>query len=172
MQTQAQVSPVDRLGRPIDPVVLRAAEELSPRLLMYCEKIAGDPAMVANLLEESAAAVSRVFQARKGPPIRDIHAYLYRAVVRKVNKGLRRSPRFANGFLGGSVDLRATLDRKLLIDELLRSCDPIIREMFYRRVQGFSWGEIGNAYGISAHSAESRFGQALQRIRKRVDGKK
>jgi DNA-directed RNA polymerase specialized sigma24 family protein len=172
MQTQGQVSPVDKFGRAIDPVVLRAAEELAPRLLMYCQKVVGDPATAANLLEESAAAVSRVFQAKKGPPIRDIHAYLYRAVVRKVNKGLRRTPRFTDGLLAGSVDMRAILDRKLLIDELLRSCDPIIREMFYRRVQGFSWGEIGKAYGISGHSAESRFGQALQRIRKRVDAKK
>ena len=50
----------------------------------------------------------------------------------------------------------------------LSCCDPITRDMFIRRNQGFSWKEIGEVYSISAHAAESRFGQALQRVRRKL----
>src|SRR5229473_1451009 len=49
--------------------------------------------------------------------------------------------------------------------------DPAARDMFYRRTQEFSWDEIGLSYGISGHAAESRFSQALRKIRERLDPK-
>jgi len=40
--------------------------------------------------------------------------------------------------------------------------------MLFRRIEGFSWKEIGKIYGISAHAAESRCGQAFQKVRKKL----
>jgi DNA-directed RNA polymerase specialized sigma24 family protein len=34
------------------------------------------------------------------------------------------------------------------------------------RIEGYSWDEIGNRYGLSAHAARLRFSKALQRTRK------
>jgi len=65
----------------------------------------------------------------------------------------------------------AQLERKILVDELLTRGDPVARDMFYRRTQEFSWHEIGLSYGISGHAAESRFSQALRKIRERLDPK-
>jgi len=67
-----------------------------------------------------------------------------------------------------STDPEAELELKILVDELLTRCDPVTRDMFYRRIQGFSWKEIGLSYSISGHAAESRFNQALHKVGARL----
>jgi DNA-directed RNA polymerase specialized sigma24 family protein len=112
----------------------------------------------------------RTKQRRNGIPIRDLHAYLFRAFIRRVNKATRRDlplvdspPRHLSGW-----SVSTDLESKILLDEFLTRCDPVTRDMLYRRIQGFSWKEIGKFHGISAHAAESRFSQALQRVRKKL----
>lgn len=168
-----QLSPVDRFGRAIDPAVLEAAGKLGQPVIDYGERVLGDPAVVANLLEESAAAVTRVLRAchqGDGTPIRDLRAYLFTAFIRRIHRVIsRRATRGNSDHLPSMrVPVAEDLDRRILIEEFLRRCDPVICEMFYRRVEGFSWKEIGKKHGISAHAAESRFGQAVQRIRRRL----
>src|SRR5205814_6862025 len=73
-----QLSPIDRFGRAIDPVVLDAAAQIGRRAMAHAEKLLTDPAIAANLLEECAAAVSRVLQKPRPDtdhPIRDLQAY-------------------------------------------------------------------------------------------------
>jgi hypothetical protein len=55
-----RVYSVERLGRPISPVVLSAAEEIGHRAMHHAERLLIDP---ANLLEE-AAAVSRAMSPK------------------------------------------------------------------------------------------------------------
>src|SRR5467141_1936444 len=89
-----RISPVDRFGRKIDPLVLAAAEELFPRALEHGVKLLGDPAVVTNELEEVAATVSRVLRTKRstGNPeqIRNLAGYVSRAFVRRVNHLRRR----------------------------------------------------------------------------------
>ena len=172
-ENRFQLSPVDRLGRAIDPVVLDAAAQIGPRAMSYAEKLLIDPALAADLLEECAAAVSRVLQKPRpltDHPIRDVQAYLFRAFIRRVNKNKRRMPVPGNPGNPFDAEFQAAqhFEAKILIDELLTRCDPITRDMFYRRIQGFSWKEIAKVYSISAHAAESRFSQALRRVRKKL----
>src|SRR5437588_7300953 len=172
-ENRFQLSPVDRLGRAIDPVVLDAAAQIGPRAMSYAEKLLIDPALAADLLEECAAAVSRVLQKPRpltDHPIRDLQAYLFRAFIRRVNKNKRRMPVPGNPGNPFDAEFQAAqhFEAKILIDELLTRCDPITRDMFYRRIQGFSWKEVAKVYSISAHAAESRFSQSLRRVRKRL----
>jgi DNA-directed RNA polymerase specialized sigma24 family protein len=168
-----QLSPVDRFGRAIDPLVLNAAAQIGSRAIAHAEKLLTDPAIAANLLEECAAAVSRVLHKPRPDtdhPIRDLQAYLFRAFIRRVNRAKRRMPSLGNPTNTSDAAFRATqnFEEKILVDELLTRCDPVTRDMFIRRNQGFSWKEIGEIYSISAHAAESRFSQALQRVRKKL----
>jgi len=57
---------------------------------------------------------------------------------------------------------------KIFVDEFLVRCDPVMRDVLCRRMQGHSWKEIGWAYRISSHAAESKFSQALQKVRKKL----
>lgn len=167
------VSPVDRLGRPISPVVLDAAEGIGRRAIEHAEKLLIDPAVAAGLLEEAAATVSRALTSKKHctrTDVQDLPSYLFRAFLRRVDRLRKKQPTqvedvaVATFVSGNSTDPQATVEMKILVDELLTRCDPVTQEMFYRRIQGFSWGEIGQSYGISAHAAASRFSQALRRI--------
>jgi hypothetical protein len=75
---------VDRLGRTIDPVVLAVAREIGPRAVAYAERLLADTALIMNLFEESAGAVSEALRRKpKGAsPVRDLSAYLYRTFQR------------------------------------------------------------------------------------------
>src|SRR6266702_2864625 len=60
------------------------------------------------------------------------------------------------------------LSNKILLDEVLAQCDFIAQDMAWRRMQGFSWEEVGKVHGLSAHAAEARFSHALQQARERL----
>jgi DNA-directed RNA polymerase specialized sigma24 family protein len=171
-----RVSPMDRRGRPISPPVLRAAEGVRRRAIQYAERLLVDSAIAANLLEEASATVSRALTAKNSNEnsVRDLESYLFRAFLRRLNRVKKRQSFLAKaveqqGFLPRvSSDPRKTLEMKIFIDEFLMHCDPPMRDVLCRRMEGFTWKEIGRAYCISSHAAESKFSQALQRIRRKL----
>ena len=172
-----RVNPVDRFGRRMSAVVHNAAEEIAQRAILHGEKLSIDPAVAASLLEEAAARVSRAIDRKRAgneQPVRDLRAYLFRAFLRRVNKRHKRDLSMAQALQidalasRNSVDPRASLEQKILIDEFLMQCDPATRDMFCRRIEGFSWKEIGWSYRISSHAAESRFSQIFQKVRGRL----
>jgi len=164
---------VDRLGRRISPSVLDAAEEVGRRAIEHAERELIDPAVAATLLEEAAATVSRALDAKTHHTqnaVRDLPSYLFLAFIRRVNRTKKRqllledAVRVRSAGSHNSTDPQAELELKILVDELLSRCDPMTRDMFYRRSQGLSWKEIGLSYGISGHAAESRFNQTLHKV--------
>lgn len=171
-----RVSPVDRRGRPINPAVRTAAEEISRRAILHAERLRVDPAIAANLLEEAAATVSKALEAKKTQEgsVRDLGSYLFRAFLRRLNRAKKRQSRLMEAagihtlFSNGSTDPRRGLETKIFIDEFLVQCDPVMRDVLCRRMKGCSWREIGRAYHISSHAAESKFSQALQKVRRKL----
>lgn len=171
-----RISPVDCHGRAIAADVLSVAYEISGRALSHAENVLGDPALALSAFEETAATVSRMLSAQQqsgNRRIQNLSGYLFRAFLRRVDRLMRTELLFGkhatNKFLGSQTSSSSEeLELKLLVDELLTMCDAMTRDMFYRRVEGFSWKEIGKTYGISAHAAESRFSAALRRVRKRL----
>jgi DNA-directed RNA polymerase specialized sigma24 family protein len=164
---------VDRLGRTISPRVLDAAEEIGRRAIQHAEKLLIDPAVAAGLLEEAAATVSRALASEIHPTrtdVQDLPSYLFRAFLRRLDKIKKRQLTQVDGVRlptlnsGNSTDPLADVEMKILVDELLTKSDAVTREMFYRRIQGFSWKEIGRSYGISEDAAKVRFRKAVRRI--------
>lgn len=174
-KTNASLSPFDHRGQAITPLVLCAAEEISRRAIRHAERVSIDPAVAANLLEESAAAVSRALRARgdNEAPVRNLEAYLFRAFLRRLNRTQKRQLRLdqAIGFLSPTPktwDPRSAVEMKILLDEFLMKCDPEMRDVLYRRIAGSSWKEIGWVYQISSHAAESKFSQALRKAKRKL----
>jgi hypothetical protein len=171
-----RVSPVDQRGRPISPRVLTAAEAVSRRAIFHAQKLMIDPAVAANLLEETAAAVSRVLESNNSDrnSIRDLESYLFRAFLRRLNRIKKQELLTAQvfspqAFLSRiSYDPRRTLEMKILADELLMQFSPMMRDFFCRHTVLSSWRDVGRVYGISAHAAESKFSQALQNVKKKL----
>jgi len=171
-----RVSPIDQRGRPISPGVLTAAEEISRRAIYHAGKLLIDPAVAANILEETAAAVSRVLETNNADrgSIRDLESYLFRAFLRRLNRIKKQELLTARALeleafrSRISHDPRRTLERKILVDELLMQLNPMMRDFFCRHAALSSWREVGRVYGISAHAAESKFSQALQTAKKKL----
>ncbi len=176
-QSSFWISPVDRLGRAIDPVVLAAAEEMGPQAIQYGERLLRDSALATNLLEEAAATVSLAIKLKGevGPGrVRNLQAYIFRAFARLVNKTRRKDLFLSNqraldpSVYGNPGEVSEDFELKVLVTEFLTRCDPVTRDMFYRRMQGFSWKEVARVHGISTHAAESKFSQALRRVRAKL----
>ena len=171
-----RVHSVDRRGRPISPAVHNAAEEIGLRALRHAERLLIDSAIATNLLEEAAAAVSRATSKGSSPQplIRDLNSYLFRAFIRLLNKRYKQEMSAAESLrihareAPNSLNPGPSIENKILIDEFLMQCDPATRDMFWRRMMGFTWREIARSYRISTHAAESRFSQALQKVRRKL----
>jgi len=168
------LSPVDHLGRAIDPDVLAVAQRIGPRALFRGEGILGDPALVLTLLEEVAARTTIVIHGkvlRAEPPIEDLDGYLYLAFIRRVREVKRKRP-----VLQSLTDMEwkagspraglSDIERNVLLDELLGTCDTVTVDIVLRRYSGQAWREIGAAFGISATAARLRFRNAMLRIRR------
>ena len=163
---------VDRLGRTIDPLVLGVAQEIGPRAVAYAERLLADTALIMNLFEESAGAVSEALKRRpkNASPVHDLSAYLYRTFLRKVSlvrdKRARLETSLRNKAETQSL-IRQPLQAEvsLLFDEVMATYDKVTRQIVYRRLEGFSWKEIATEFGIETHAAETRYSRALAQAR-------
>jgi hypothetical protein len=150
-----------------------------PRALKHATNLLGDSAAVANALEEVAAQVSRVVEAKgaagNAAPIRNLAGYVFRAFVRHVNR-LKRGGLVlldGDGLTPRWADPSEELETKILVDECLAQFDFVTRDMFWRRMQGFTWEDIGKVHGLSGHAAEVRFNNAARRVKTRLaDGRR
>jgi hypothetical protein len=173
-----RLNSVDRQGRQIDPAVLAAAEAIFPRALEYGTNLLGDPAVVANTLEEVAATVSQLIARRDPPgepaPIRNLPGYVFRAFVRQVNRLKNKELAVLDAAITGQTlaqrlaDPARQLEMKILVDECLGQFDFVERDMCWRRLDGFTWDEIGPVHGLSGHAAEVRFRNAVRAVKAKL----
>jgi hypothetical protein len=66
------------------------------------------------------------------------------------------------------ADPSREFEKKILLEECLAQCGFVVQDMAWRRMQGFSWEEVGEIHGLSAHAAEARFSYALRQARARL----
>ena len=173
-----RLNSVDRHGRQIDPAVLAAAENVFPRALEYGTNLLGDPAIVANTLEEVAATVSQLIARRDPPgepaPIRNLPGYVFRAFVRQVNRLKSKELAVLDAAIAGQTlaqrlaDPSRQLEMKVLVEECLAQFDFTERDMCWRRLEGFTWDEIGPVHGLSGHAAEVRFRNAVRAVKAKL----
>jgi DNA-directed RNA polymerase specialized sigma24 family protein len=170
---------VDQFGRTIEPCVLAVAQEIAPQAIPYGERFVGDPALSITLFEEAAAKVSHAVRQRalKGQPeIREMRRYLFRAYFRRLVDERPRTPcqtcLTQIYWPKRSYDFESrAIERRVLVEELLHRCDELTREIFHRRLQGWSWKEIEQGVGIPANAASLRFSKAIRHFQKDVSAK-
>jgi hypothetical protein len=173
-----RLNSVDRHGRRIDPAVLAAAESVFPRAHEYGTNLLGDSAVITNTLEEVAATVSLLIARRDSPgepaPIRNLPGYVFRAFVRQVNRLKSKELAVLDAAIAGQTlaqrlaDPSRQLEMKVLVDECLAKFDFTERDMCWRRLDGFTWDEIGPVHGLSGHAAEVRFRNAVRAVKAKL----
>ncbi len=159
-------------GRSIEPCVFLVAQGIADQAVSYAEKFVGDSCVAINILEEAAASVSEVIQAKEAAqiaPIRDVRRYLFRVFLRKVAAARRNETPFeeiSQWYSHPCDDSHGDgLDSEILLDQIFGHFDSVTREMILRRIEGHSWGEIAVEFGLSNHAARVRFSKALQWLR-------
>ena len=159
-------------GRSIEPCVFLVAQGIADQAVSYAEKFVGDSCVAINILEEAAASVSEVIQAKEAAqiaPIRDVRRYLFRVFLRKVAAARRNETPFeeiSRWYSHPCDDSHGDrLDSEILLDQIFGHFDSVTREMILSRIEGHSWGEIAVEFGLSNHAARVRFSKALQWLR-------
>lgn len=171
--TPALVNSVDLRGRPIEPGVLSAANEIAPKALLYAEKFVADSCVAINLLEEAAATVSEAVHAKEAaqaPPIRDMRAYVYRAFLHRIAEERRSEERRQQAIEehfrpDEEASVEAQTERKLALKQVLSMCDRKTREIIWSRTEGRSWDDIAYGCVMSNHAARLHYSKALKEIR-------
>src|SRR6267154_2804279 len=167
------LSSVDRLGRTIDPLILAIAHKIGPRAVGYAERLLGDGALALDLLEEAAAAVTEALKRKTtagSGAVRDLERYLFRTYLRKVGLVRGKQARLDRSLRAkvAKQSARASLaeaEISLLFDEVMATYDKGTQQIVYRRLEGYSWKEIGAEFGITTHAAEARYSRALAQSR-------
>src|SRR5260370_2401084 len=146
-------------GRSIEPCVFLVAQGIADQAVSYAEKFVGDSCVAINILEEAAASVSEVIQAKEAAqiaPIRDVRRYLFRVFLRKVAAARRNETPFeeiSRWYSHPCDDSHGDrLDSEILLDQIFGHFDSVTREMILSRIEGHSWGEIAVEFAQSNHA--------------------
>jgi DNA-directed RNA polymerase specialized sigma24 family protein len=110
-------------------------------------------------------------------PIRNLDNYLYLAFIRRLNRQLAKEPKIET--VGSRQDLETfgkmrsrslspSIEKELLVKEVMTFFHERPREMFSLRDYGYSWREVAGLLEITANNAQVRFNQELKRARNRV----
>jgi DNA-directed RNA polymerase specialized sigma24 family protein len=165
---------IDSLGRRIEPCVFAIAQGIATRAVSYAQEFLADPCVGVNILEEAAATVSETIIRKQHaglPPIRDLRAYLYRTFLRKVAAERRTEIQLEETFedhfrLEEGMSSEAKSETRLLLKQILRTCDRKTMWIIWERIEGRSWEEISYGAAIPSHAARLRYSRALREIRK------
>ena len=168
----------DERGQPLDAEVLGAAERIWARVVVLTRSGLHDVSRSAEILEATAAAVSRALRRRSAEPaVRDIDAYLLYAFIRRLHKIAAKESRLQSGhsseilasFAARTGPQPSEVDAEIQLRELLSYMDFRTRGMFALRCEGYSWKQIAEQLDFkSGHSAEVQFSKGLQAARMRL----
>jgi DNA-directed RNA polymerase specialized sigma24 family protein len=172
--TRFLLNEVDRSGRPIAPELLSAAREIGPRAIAYAENLIGDPAVAVTCLEEAAASVSAVIAeklATGAPAVRNVSAYLFRTFINRIDKAKQKQTSLEQSLqkYGGTEFApweESREETRVLLNEIMAICGQVSGKIVMLHLEGWSWDEIAERFGISRHAAETRYRKALDRARK------
>jgi len=167
-------------GEPIDSVLIEAASRIFERVAYLTELQLHDLARAPQVLEQSVYDVAATMRHKtaEDEKVENLEAYLYRAVVRKINDIQARERRIEyvqslelleRLAAGGRDDWVTAFQRDLQLEETLSHLDPRTREIFTRRASGDSWDEVAKAMGISdGDNARSLFRYGVRKARERL----
>ena len=168
----------DERGQPLDAEVLGAAQRIWARVVVLTRSRLHDVSRSAEILEATAAAVSRALRRRPTESaVRDIDAYLLYAFIRRLHKIAAKESRLQSGhsshilayFADRTGPRPPEVDAEVQLRELLSYMDFRTRRMFALRCEGYSWKQIAEQLDFkSGHSAEVQFNKGSRAARVRL----
>lgn len=165
----------DELG-PIDPEVYQAAGAIWTRWggRFALRTLKDEPAGL-QLMLKAVANVSR--RAAQGAPlITNLNSYLSltykRLVLAKLEEdsGHRQRERAVADELPLTDSIVADVERKILVQQIIRRMDRWMREVFELLTLGYTFEEIGQSLGMASNVVRSKYQKNLMRLKKQLEG--
>ena len=153
----------DKDGKPINPDILKAAEEIAPTLARYREEEIDCESTSNDILQ---AAVEAASNATRKNRIANPAGYITSIYRRFVDKSLDHKKRFipvGDDFL---EDLASSehgpsfeewIHNRLILEKLLNLMDPDTRRICRWRLQGYSESQIAKRLGTTSNAISVRY---------------
>src|SRR6266536_602046 len=126
--------------------------------------------MPAQAGENGAVRVSPMDQRGRpiSPPVLSAAEEVSRRAIHHAEKLLVDPAVAANLLEEAAATVSRALTAKNTHQPPVQDLESYLFRAFLRRLSGSSWKEVGRAYRISSHAAESKFSQALHKVRKKL----
>lgn len=165
----------DEFGR-IEPEVYRTAGALwNAYGEQYTLSKLADAPTGLRLMLKAAASVSRK-HLDPDVHVESLPDYLFKAYKRLVlaelekQNGHRRRDAERHAEAASLPDTTADdMDRKILIQQLIRHMDAWMREIFELLILRYTFEEIGKMRGESGHHIRTKFNKRLKRLKKQLE---
>jgi RNA polymerase sigma factor (sigma-70 family) len=165
---QLWLSETDKHGKPLDPEILKAAQELGPTFFGYRQREIGCESLTNTIAQ---AAVEAASKATHGRPVENPRAYLLSVFTRKMNRFLDRQARhialddLSNDNFNKTMKTPddRPVERQLSLLELLDCMDAETRRISNLRFQGYSMTEIAQQLSISSNTLSARYRRGIAR---------
>lgn len=159
----------------ISAEVRAALEDLLPRAKALALRTLQDEEEGDRLLRKAAAKVS--LKREESPAeIKSLNGYLFTVFKRLVLEELQRrrtheqlNVKSAGLPAPGFDEEPETLNRKVLVEELMLRMDPWTRKIFSWRVQGYTFEEIGERENEESNILRSRFDKRLRKLTSEIE---
>jgi hypothetical protein len=169
------IYPKDADGRPLEDVILKAAEENITILTRYREKEIGCESMINTLLQSVVEAASKAHRRRA---IQNPIAYLRSAYQHRADKLLDRQKRIVGidsawlelPRMVWSVSLEEDIHRRLVLEKILRVMDRDMCQVARLLLAGYSVNEIGRTLSKDPRRLYFRYRRELQKALKKILG--
>jgi RNA polymerase sigma factor (sigma-70 family) len=168
----------DEHGNPLDPEILKAAQELGPAFFGYRQREIGCESLTNTIAQAAVEAASRATHRR---PVENPRAYLLSVFTRKMNRFLDRQARHIAFDDLSNENFNKTMktpddkpvERQLSLLELMDCMDEETRRISNLRFQGYSMTEIAQQLLISSNTLSARYRRGIARatanLRKRFN---
>lgn len=173
------VTVVDSEGKSADLSVMAALDVVCPLLLSFANRRLRDKSSLPEIVEKAVHAMSAVL--RSGESIENPRTYLYAAIKNGINWAadkeeldLHTAPEaFDKEVDKKTIDWESTLNRKILVEQLIESLDnETRRRVMWLRAEGHDYNYIARILNISVNGARAHFSQGLKLIRKYLNKSK
>jgi hypothetical protein len=167
------IYPKDTDGRPLQDVILQAAEENVMALTRYREKEIGCESMINALLQSVVEAASKAHRRRA---IRHPAVYLRSAYQHRADKLLDREKRmvsmdsvsFELGRIARTDSWEEDIHRRLVLEKILEAMERDMRPVARLWLAGYSMNEIGRTLSKDPRVIYFRYRREVQKALKKV----
>jgi len=165
---------------PIDGALLRAAEEVWPRVFQIVRDTLHDGSSAAELLEQVVHEIAESQEEEKlpkdlGAPRALLLTRLQQRLINHIHRERRITYVGSIRDLEGSSGARGTTNRDerevhqtILIAQVVALLDKDVRRLMVLRLMGYRWAEIGRLIRVRTGTVREQFRVALKRLGKRL----